>query len=131
VIQFCGVQVRPGDIIMGDRSGVVVIRPSALNDVIAKRRSFTGEKEAMLSEILAGASMTEVDEKYSYETMNQVNDSAGIMLKWGCIMSSTTVDRFRKLPLGNICDANGKGGNMDVASSRSTASAKWRAMPIR
>ncbi len=28
-------------------------------------------------------------------------------------MDKTTIEAFKELPLGNICDANGKGGNMD------------------
>jgi hypothetical protein len=28
-------------------------------------------------------------------------------------MDSGMIERFKKLPLGNVCDANGKTGNMD------------------
>lgn len=29
-------------------------------------------------------------------------------------MADNIIERYKKLPLGNICDANGKGGNMDI-----------------
>lgn len=69
MIQFGGVQVRPGDIVFGDKSGVVVIPAERLEDVLAKAEELYRKEEAMISEIKAGASMLEVDEKYSYEKM--------------------------------------------------------------
>ncbi len=69
MIQFGGVQVRPGDIVMGDKSGVVVIPVEKLDEVLAKAESLYEKEEAMLSEILSGATMTQVDEKFNYEQM--------------------------------------------------------------
>lgn len=69
MIEFAGVQVRPGDYIMGDRSGVVVVPQEKLDEVIAKAEEFYAKEEEMVAEIRAGASMLAVDNKYSYETM--------------------------------------------------------------
>ena len=69
MIEFAGVQVRPGDVVMGDRSGVVVVPQEKLGEVVAKAEEMYDKEEQMVAEIRAGASMLEVDNKYSYETM--------------------------------------------------------------
>jgi regulator of RNase E activity RraA len=69
MIQFAGVQVRPGDIVMGDRSGVVIIPQERLDEVLVKAEELYDKEEQMVAEIRAGASMLEVDNKYSYEKM--------------------------------------------------------------
>lgn len=69
MIQFAGIQVRPGDIIFGDRSGVVVIPQEKLEEVVAKAEELFEKEEAMIAEIRSGKSMLEVDNKYSYEKM--------------------------------------------------------------
>lgn len=69
MIQFGGVQVCPGDIIIGDRSGVVVIPKEKFNEILEKAEELYLNEEAMINEIRAGASMLEVDTKFSYENM--------------------------------------------------------------
>ena len=69
MIEFAGVQVRPGDVVMGDRSGVVIVPQEKLDEVLGKAKEFFDKEEQMVAEIRAGASMLEVDNKYSYETM--------------------------------------------------------------
>jgi regulator of RNase E activity RraA len=69
MIQFAGVQVRPGDVVMGDRSGVVIIPQEKLDEVLAKAEELYDKEEQMVAEIRAGASMLEVDNKYNYEKM--------------------------------------------------------------
>jgi regulator of RNase E activity RraA len=69
MIQFGGVQVRPGDIVMGDRSGVVIIPQERLDETLAKAEGFYEKEEQMIAEIRAGASMLEVDNKFNYEKM--------------------------------------------------------------
>ena len=69
MIEFAGVQVRPGDVVMGDRSGVVIVPQEKLDEVLTKAEAFYGKEEQMVAEIRAGASMLEVDNTYSYETM--------------------------------------------------------------
>ncbi|MCC8189429.1 MAG: RraA family protein [Planctomycetes bacterium] len=71
MIGFAGVQVRPGDIVMGDRSGVVVIPREKLDEVLARAEEFFQKEERMIAEIRGGASMLEVDAKYNYEKMLQ------------------------------------------------------------
>jgi len=69
MIQFGGVQVRPADVVFGDKSGVVVIPQERIDDVIAKAEQLLEKEEAMVADILSGKSMLEVDQKYNYETM--------------------------------------------------------------
>jgi regulator of RNase E activity RraA len=69
MIQFAGVQVRPGDIVMGDRSGVVIVPQEKIKEVLDKAEEFFRKEENMVAEIRAGHSMLEVDKKYSYEKM--------------------------------------------------------------
>lgn len=71
MIQFCGIQVRPGDVVLADRSGVVIIPQERLDDVLAKAEEFFDKEEAMVAEILSGKGMLEVDNKYNYEKMLQ------------------------------------------------------------
>ncbi len=69
MIQFGGVQVRPGDIVMGDSSGVVVVPAEKVDEVLTKAEELFAKEEAMIQEIRAGASMLSVDTKYNYEKM--------------------------------------------------------------
>ena len=71
MIQFGGVQVRPGDIVFGDRSGVVVIPQEHFVAVLEKAEVFFAKEEAMIADIKAGNSMLEVDNKHNYEKMLQ------------------------------------------------------------
>lgn len=68
-ISFAGVQVRPGDVVFGDRSGVVIIPQEKLEEVLSKAEECFKKEESMIKDILAGQSMLEVDTKHSYETM--------------------------------------------------------------
>lgn len=69
MIQFAGVQVRPGDMVMGDRSGVVIIPQERIAEVIEKAEQFYAKEEQMIADIRTGMSMLEVDNKYNYEKM--------------------------------------------------------------
>lgn len=69
MIQFGGVQVRPGDIVMGDRSGVVVIPQEHIDEILEKAERLYQKEEDMIHEIRNRVSMIEVDSKYNYEKM--------------------------------------------------------------
>jgi len=69
VIQCGGVQVRPGDFVMADGSGVVIIPSEKINEVLEKAEELYKKEQAMINEIKSGKSMAEVDEKYKYEKM--------------------------------------------------------------
>jgi len=69
IIQFGGVQVRPGDIVVGDYSGVVIVPKEKLEEVISKAEELYEKEEKMIADIKAGKSMLEIDNKYNYEKM--------------------------------------------------------------
>jgi regulator of RNase E activity RraA len=69
MIQFGGVQVRPADIVIADRSGVVIVPRERLEEVVGKAEELFEKEEAMIREVRSGKSMLEVDEKYAYEKM--------------------------------------------------------------
>lgn len=69
LIQCGGVQVRPGDVVVADRSGVVIVPQEKLEEVVAKAEELLAREQEMIAEIRAGKSILEVDAKYSYENM--------------------------------------------------------------
>lgn len=71
MIQFGGVQVRPGDAVLADRSGVVFIPSEHLEEVLEKAESLWAKEEAMVADLRRGMSSLEVDQKYNYEKMLQ------------------------------------------------------------
>ncbi len=71
LIQFHGVQVRPGDVVVADHSGVVFIPIEILDETIAKAEALLAKEQAMKADLQAGMSMLEVDKKYNYERMLQ------------------------------------------------------------
>ncbi|HWQ40887.1 MAG TPA: RraA family protein, partial [Desulfosporosinus sp.] len=64
LIQFGGVQVRPGDIVVADRSGVVIIPQENIEEVVAKAEQLFAKEETMIADIRSGYSMLEIDNKY-------------------------------------------------------------------
>ena len=71
MIQFGGVQVRPGDGVLADRSGVVIIPAEHLEEVIARAEALFRKAEDMVADLRGGMSSLEVDQKYNYEKMLQ------------------------------------------------------------
>lgn len=69
MVQFGGVQVRPGDIVMGDKSGVVVVPAERVDEVLAKAEALFQKEEAMVAMIREGSTMTEMDDAFQYEKM--------------------------------------------------------------
>jgi len=76
MIQFAGVQVRPGDFVMADRSGVVVVPREHFDRVIQKALELYQREEGMITDLKSGMSMQDVDKKYGYETMLKPDDDA-------------------------------------------------------
>lgn len=70
-IRLGDVQVRPGDILVGDINGVVAIPPEKLDEVLKAAEGILEKEEAMRADILAGMDILEIDSKYNYEQMLQ------------------------------------------------------------
>jgi len=69
VVRIGDVQVRPGDIVMADVNGVVIIPVEKLDEVLEAAEEILKKEEAMVEELRKGVPIMEVDRKYSYETM--------------------------------------------------------------
>jgi len=69
VIRLGDVQVRPGDILVGDINGLVVIPPEKIEEVISAAEDIFEKEELMKADILKGMDILEVDSKYNYEQM--------------------------------------------------------------
>jgi len=69
MIQFGGVQVRPGDIVVGDSSGIVIVPAEHIDAVLEKAEQLWQKEEDMVAELKAGADILEVDAKYNYNKM--------------------------------------------------------------
>jgi 4-hydroxy-4-methyl-2-oxoglutarate aldolase len=68
-IRLGDVQVRPGDILVGDVNGVVVIPEEKVDEVLSAAEMILEKEEQMKADILAGMDILEVDSKYNYEQM--------------------------------------------------------------
>jgi 4-hydroxy-4-methyl-2-oxoglutarate aldolase len=68
-IRLGDVQVRPGDIVVGDINGIVVIPPEKMDEVISSAERILEKEEQMRADILAGMDILEIDNKYNYEQM--------------------------------------------------------------
>ncbi|HTN72949.1 MAG TPA: RraA family protein [Methylomirabilota bacterium] len=68
-IQFAGAQVHPGDLIIADGSGVVVIPRSREEEVVKEAEAVAATEARMAEGIRQGLSVLEVLEKLGYESM--------------------------------------------------------------
>lgn len=69
MIRVGDVQVNPGDIIMADINGVVIVPVNKIDEVLNAAEGLWEKEQAMIEELKRGASILEVDQKYSYESM--------------------------------------------------------------
>jgi regulator of RNase E activity RraA len=69
VIRIGDVQVKPGDIVMADINGVVIIPVEKLDEVLEAAEEILQKEEAMVEELKKGVPILEVDQKYAYEAM--------------------------------------------------------------
>lgn len=68
-IQFAGVQVRPGDLVIADHSGVVFIPRAREQEVLTQAEAIAGREASMAEAIRTGRSVVEVMETLGYESM--------------------------------------------------------------
>lgn len=68
-VQFAGVQVHPGDLVIADGSGVVFIPRPHEKEVIAEAEAIAARESKMGEAIRSGRSVVEVMESLGYESM--------------------------------------------------------------
>ena len=69
LIQCGGVQVRPGDYVIADRSGVCIIPQEKSSAVLDIAEELYRKEELMVDELKRGVNILEVDAKFAYENM--------------------------------------------------------------
>lgn len=69
VIRIGDVQVRPGDILVADINGVVVIPVEKLDEALEAAEQVFQKETAMVEELKRSVPSLEVDQKYAYEAM--------------------------------------------------------------
>ncbi len=68
-IQLGGVQVNPGDVVMADVNGVVVIPQDRVDEVVEAALDICKRETAIVEELKAGISFAEADKKSGYDKM--------------------------------------------------------------
>src|SRR5512137_523927 len=68
-IRLGNVAVRPGDVVVADVNGVVVVPIALLDQVLAVAEEIFDKETRMLDALRAGRSMVEVDREFNYEQM--------------------------------------------------------------
>jgi regulator of RNase E activity RraA len=68
-IEFAGVQVHPGDLVIADGSGVVIIPRSKEEEIVREAEAVAATEARMAEGIRQGMSVLEVLEKLGYEQM--------------------------------------------------------------
>jgi regulator of RNase E activity RraA len=68
-VQFAGVQVHPGDLVIADGSGVVFVPRPREAEVIAEAEAIAARESKMAEAIRAGRPVVEVMESLGYESM--------------------------------------------------------------
>jgi len=69
--------VRPGDVIVADVNGVVVIPIERLAEVVTAAEDIMAKELAMIQALEAGESILDVDRRFNYEKMLQVSTTDG------------------------------------------------------
>ena len=68
-VRLGDVAVRPGDIVMADVNGVVVVALEQLDRVLEAAEQIFDKEARMIEALRAGGSMVEVDRAFNYEQM--------------------------------------------------------------
>jgi regulator of RNase E activity RraA len=71
MVQIGGVQVRPGDWIIADGSGVVVVPQEHAEEVVAAAEAIVAREEAMAEAVRSGRTILDVMTNFNYEHMLQ------------------------------------------------------------
>jgi regulator of RNase E activity RraA len=66
-----GVQVRPGDLLVGDDDGVVSIAADDVDEVLGIAREIEARELAIVTEALAGATIAEARAKHGYHALQR------------------------------------------------------------
>jgi 4-hydroxy-4-methyl-2-oxoglutarate aldolase len=72
-IRLAGVRVRPGDYILADENGTVVIPQERVAEVVTFAQKVRATEERVIAEIRAGADPVEAHQRVNYDNMLKAN----------------------------------------------------------
>ena len=75
-VKLDGVRVRPGDYILADDNGTVVVPQERIAEVIAFAQKVKATEDKVIAEIRAGADPVEAHERVNYDNMLKANQGA-------------------------------------------------------
>lgn len=70
-VSICNVQVKPGDIVMADQTGVLIIPQEKAEEVLASALKIHEAEENILSAVRAGSSLFDARQKFKYDTLQR------------------------------------------------------------
>jgi 4-hydroxy-4-methyl-2-oxoglutarate aldolase len=70
-VAISNIQVRPGDLIMGDETGVLVIPRNRADEVLAIAKEIDAAESLILDEVKKGASLGEARKKHKYHELQR------------------------------------------------------------
>ncbi len=68
-VSIAGVQVKPGDLVVGDDSGVVVVPSEKAEEVLAAAREISAAESSIEQAVNHGASLVEARKRYGYHQL--------------------------------------------------------------
>jgi 4-hydroxy-4-methyl-2-oxoglutarate aldolase len=75
-IRLGDVQVRPGDVVVADINGVVILPAEKVSEIIEAAEQLASKEAAMVEALRRGESITEVDRRFNYEQMLNASEKS-------------------------------------------------------
>lgn len=76
-VTICDVQVNPGDIIMADQSGVLVIPREKAEEVLALAKTISEAEDRIVEAVKSGLSLKEARLRYKYDALQRAEKIEG------------------------------------------------------
>ncbi|HWQ79234.1 MAG TPA: RraA family protein [Anaerovoracaceae bacterium] len=73
-VEICDVPVRPGDLVMADQSGVLIIPREKAEEVLALAQEITAAEDKIVEAVKQGCSLKEARVKFKYDALQRSDD---------------------------------------------------------
>lgn len=70
-VSISSVQVRPGDLVVGDDSGIVVVPKEKIEEVLAIAKDIASSEDYIEKEVMAGCTLVEARKKHKYHELQR------------------------------------------------------------
>jgi 4-hydroxy-4-methyl-2-oxoglutarate aldolase len=77
-VAISDIQVRPGDLIMGDESGVLVIPRNRADEVLSVAKEIDAAEQLILNEVKNGSSLGDARKKHRYHELQRGNQGVTV-----------------------------------------------------